>query len=144
MDNVFTAAGAVSSVAHRKVESKPNASFSPSFGVHHGLIKDPNWPPASFPEQGTAAARRLRRVAAAFEVAFEGGQAAVTGDISAGGAMFLFERALNTGLVYVLVDGHVARAEVLSAHPKDGKFAHHCRFLDVDEAGAVWHAIEVR
>lgn len=142
MDNVFTAAGALSSVAHRKVESKPSAKFSPSFGVHRGLIKDPNWPPVEFPEHGTAASRRQLRVPARFEVRVRQQQVPVTGDLSSGGAMFLFAWRVDARIIEVRVQGQVARAEVLSTSKKGGQFAHHCRFIDAAEGQRVWAAVE--
>ncbi len=141
MDNTFTKSGSVSSVINRTGRTTASSKFSPSFGVHRGLIKDPNWPPAQFPEHGTAASRRFRRIDSNFDVALRGEQVAVTGDISEGGAMFLLDRRVDTKVIDVVIKGMAARAEVLSASKKGSMFAHHCRFLDSAESLPVWEAV---
>jgi hypothetical protein len=141
MHDAFTKSASVSSVINRTTQSKSSGKFSPSFGVHRGLIKDPNWPPAEFPEHGTAASRRFRRVELPFEVSLRGEQVQVKGDISEGGAMFLLDRRVETKVVDVVVHGKVARAEVLSTSKKGSLFAHHCRFTDSSEALPVWDVV---
>lgn len=141
MTDVFTKSSSVGTVIHRQGRSTASGKFSPSFGVHRGLIKDPNWPPAQFPEHGTAAARRFRRVELAFEVELRGETANVKGDVSEGGAMFLFERQVETRHVDIVVKGKAARAEVLSTSKRGTAFAHHCRFIDASEALPVWEAV---
>lgn len=141
MDNTFTSAGSFSSVSRRRVRSKASEKFSPSFGVHRGLIKDPNWPPAAMPEGGSAASRRFRRVEAKFDVELRGESVTVVGDISQGGAMFLLSRKVETKVVDIVVQGRAARAEILSTSQKGDLFAHHCRFLDSSESLPVWHTI---
>ncbi len=141
MHDAFTRATSVQSVINRKGHTSASRKFSPSFGVHHGLIKDPNWPPAVFPEHGTAASRRFRRVEMNFYVELRGETVTVQGDVSAGGAMFLFDRKVETKVVDVVVLGKVARAEVLSISKKGELFAHHCRFIDLGEARPVWDAV---
>lgn len=141
MSDVFTKSSSVASVIHRKGHSSASAKFSPSFGVHHGLIKDPNWPPAQFPEHGTAASRRFRRVEFSFGVELRGEAHQVRGDVSEGGAMFLLDRRVETKNVDIVVKGVVARAEVLSTSKKGASFAHHCRFIDAAEARPVWEAV---
>lgn len=141
MTDVFTKASSVGSVIHRQGRSTASGKFSPSFGVHRGLIKDPNWPPAQFPEGGTAAARRFRRVELAFEVELRGETATVKGDVSQGGAMFLLDRQVETRHVDIVVKGKAARAEVLSTSKRGGAYAHHCRFIDAGEALPVWEAV---
>lgn len=141
MHDAFTKSSSVSSVINRTAQSKASQKFSPSFGVRRGLIKDPNWPPAEFPEHGSAASRRFRRVELPFEVAVRGEQVAVKGDISEGGAMFLLDRRVETKVVDVVVHGKVARAEVLSTSKKGALFAHHCRFTDSSEALPVWDVV---
>ena len=141
MSDVFTKSSSVSSVITRTAQNKKAGKFSPSFGVRHGLIKDPNWPPAEFPEHGTAASRRFRRVNMAFGVELRGEAVQVKGDVSEGGAMFLLDRRVETKHVDIVVKGLVARAEVLSASKKGAEFAHHCRFIDSAEALPVWEAV---
>ncbi len=141
MDNAFTSSNSVGSVARRRVRSKASAKFSPSFGVHRGLIKDPNWPPAEFPEHGTAASRRFRRVETAFDVGLRGESVTVVGDVSQGGAMFLLGRRVETKVVDIMVQGVSARAEVLSTSKKGALWAHHCRFLDAAESMPVWQQV---
>ena len=141
MSDVFTKAATISSVITRKGHSTASGRFSPSFGVHRGLIKDPNWPPAQFPEHGTAASRRFRRVELSFEVELRGEAHHVQGDVSEGGAMFLLGRKVETKHVDIVVKGKAARAEVLSASKKGTAFAHHCRFIDAAEALPGWEAV---
>ncbi len=141
MSDVFTKSTSISSVINRKGHSTASGKFSPSFGVRQGLIKDPNWPPAEFPEHGTAASRRFRRVEATFGVELRGEAHEVRGDISEGGAMFLLGRRVDTSHVDIVVKGVAARAEVLSASKKGTSFAHHCRFIDAAEAQPVWEAV---
>lgn len=141
MHDAHSKSASVSSVINRTGTSKPSGKFSPSFGVRHGLIKDPNWPPAQFPESGNAASRRFRRVETKFEVVVRGVRTPVTGDISQGGAMFLLDRRLDTTTIGVVAAGKAARAEVLSVSQKGNLFAHHCRFVDVSESLPVWEAI---
>ncbi len=141
MHDAFTKTASVSSVINRTGTSKVSSKFSPSFGVRRGLIKDPNWPPAEFPEHGAAASRRFRRIETTFDVALRGEQVTVKGDVSQGGAMFLLDRRVDTKVIDIVVKGHAARAEVLSASKKGAMFAHHCRFLDVSESQPVWEAI---
>ena len=141
MSDVFTKTGSVSSVINRKGVSTASGKFSPSFGVRRGLIKDPNWPPAQFPDHGSAASRRFRRVELAFDVELRGEAVSVHGDVSEGGAMFLLDRRVETSHVDIVVKGKAARAEVLSASKKGLAFAHHCRFIDSAEALPVWEAV---
>lgn len=141
MDNAFTKASSVSAVSRRRVRSRASEKFSPSFGVHRGLIRDPNWPPAELPEGGSAASRRFRRVEARFDVELRGESVTVVGDVSRGGAMFLLDRRVETKVVDVLVGGRAARAEVLSVSRKGDLYAHHCRFVDAAESMPVWRAV---
>src|SRR4051812_3058754 len=115
MSDVFTKSNSVSSVINRKGHSTASGKFSPSFGVRRGLIKDPNWPPHEFPEHGSAASRRFRRIEASFGIELRGEAHEVKGDVSQGGAMFLLDRKLDSKQVDIIVKGHAARAEVLSA-----------------------------
>lgn len=141
MSDVFTKSSSVGSVIHRQGRSTAAGKFSPSFGVRRGLIKDPNWPPAQFPEHGTAASRRFRRVEATFDIAVRGENVEVKGDVSEGGAMFLLNRRLDVKQLAIVVKGHAAKAEVLSTSKKGNAFAHHCRFLDSSESRPVWEAV---
>lgn len=141
MHDAHSKSGSVSSVINRSGRSTASGKFSPSFGVHRGLIKDPNWPPAQFPEHGTAASRRFRRVETKFVISVRGEELEVKGDVSEGGAMFLLDRRLEVKALHVVVGGKAARAEVLSCSKKGNLFAHHCRFTSVDEAQPVWAAV---
>ena len=141
MDNPFSKSGNASAVSARHAHSEAKRRFSPSYGVHKGYIKDPNWPPAHFPEDGVAAARRYRRVVVNFEVEFDGVKQAVQGDLSAGGAMFLLPAHRNDTQVVVILKGVRARAEVLSVSPKGALFAHHCHFIDATEGQALFEAV---
>jgi len=141
MSDVFTKSGSVGSVIHRQGRSTAAGKFSPSFGVRRGLIKDPSWPPPHFPEHGSAASRRFRRVEATFDISLRGEQIEVKGDVSQGGAMFVLNRRLDAKQIEIVVKGHTARAEIVSTSKKGNAFAHHCRFLDSSESLPVWEAV---
>lgn len=142
MSDVFTKSTSIASVINRKGHSTASGKFSPSFGVHQGLIKDPNWPPAEFPDHGgSAASRRFRRVETSFKVELADETLTVRGDVSEGGVMFLLDRRVEQKHVKIIVKGRPARAELLSASKKGASFAHHCRFLDSAEALPVWEAV---
>jgi len=134
MYDAMTRAGSAGSSIHRKTKKHANAQFSPSWGVHKGLIRDPNWPPAQFPEAGTAAARRSRRIACDFQVKVSGQVLNVHGDISRGGAMFILGERLPASQVVVLYKGHAASAEVISHTTRGAQTAHHLRFIASAEA----------
>ncbi|MBL8910757.1 MAG: PilZ domain-containing protein [Archangium sp.] len=144
MHDAHSKSGSISSsVSKRSTKSTAAGKFSPSFGVRRGLIKDPNWPPAQFPEHGTAASRRFRRVDTKFIISVRGEEAEVKGDVSEGGAMFLLDRRLDAKTVHVMVGGKAARAEILSCSKKGNAYAHHCRFTSADEAQPVWAAVAI-
>lgn len=128
--------------SHRKVKKHSNAAFSPSWGVHKGLIRDPNWPPAQFPEAGTAAARRSRRIACDFQVLIGQQSLNVHGDISKGGAMFILTERLPVSSVVVSYKGHRATAEVISHTTRGNQTAHHLRFVASAEALPLAQAVE--
>ena len=95
--------------------------FSPSFGVRNGYIKDPNWPPAQMPEEGTAAQRRQLRVKCGFMIRSNGVLRATAGDLSAGGAKFSVESRIGDA-VEVLVGDVSARATVLQVLEGGGQW----------------------
>jgi hypothetical protein len=127
---------------HRKLKKHSNAQFSPSWGVHKGLIRDPNWPPAQFPTAGTAAARRSRRIACDFQVQVGGKTLNVHGDISRGGAMFTLAERLSATQVLVSYKGRSAAAEVISHTTRGAQTAHHLRFVASAEALPLAAAVE--
>lgn len=137
MDNVFTnAAGATS----RKFSNQTKGSrFSPSYGVHRGFIKDPNWPPAQFPAEGNAASRRLRRMPATFQVRVDGSEPmSVTGNLSSGGVMFTMSSGLKSEQIEVLLGGATAKAVVIASESNGTGFNYRAQFLDVSDAANVW------
>ena len=122
----------------RRVKTSVTEKFSPSFGVHHGMIPDPNWPPAEFPEGTVAMQRKDRRVACDFNVELGGVSTKVTGDLSRGGAMFLLPAAAGQDVVTVELRGVRAEARVLSTSPRNGQIAHHAQFMDPESAKVLW------
>ena len=142
MDDAFRKSASPSSVINRSAKSKKAGRFSPSFGVHQGLIKDPNWPPAEMPEKGTAAARRSKRVLLPFHIVVQGETYPVQGDISEGGAMFLLGNELQQKTVDIKLGDALARVEILSVSKKGKAWAHHCRFLETKKAKLVWAAVQ--
>jgi hypothetical protein len=141
MDNVFTKAAGASSNRKFANQSKV-ARFSPSYGVRRGFIKDPNWPPAQFPEEGTASSRRLRRMPATFQVGVgETAPITVTGNISSGGVMFTMSNVLTRSQVDVRFGTASARAEVIASESKDAQFVYRAQFLDLYAGAAVWMAL---
>jgi len=145
MDDVFSKAPG--SGSNRTFKAKEvRAHFSPSYGVHRGLIKDPSWPPTHFPEDGAAMARRSLRADCSFQVLFDGGAPIkVTGDISDGGARFVAPAHASDSHVQVLVDDRgtqvAARAEILSCHAKGNGFEYRARIPDAVQATALWQAV---
>jgi hypothetical protein len=142
MDNVFNkAAGAA---GNRKLGTGSKvARFSPSYGVRRGFIKDPNWPPAQFPDEGNAANRRFRRMPATFQVKVGDAVEALTvsGNISSGGAMFVMSSVLGSDQVQVSYNGATANAAVIASESKGGQFMYRAHFLDENEAASVWMAL---
>ncbi len=141
MDNVFNKAAGAGS--HRKFGNQPKvARFSPSYGVRKGFIKDPNWPPAQFPVDGLATARRLRRIPASFQVSVGGGEARqVTGNLSAGGVMFAMPNLLTSEKIEVSFGGYKAAAEVIASESKGLLFIYRAHFTDLDAAAEIWLAL---
>ena len=141
MDNVFNKAAGAGS--NRKFGNQPKAArFSPSYGVRKGFIKDPNWPPAEFPLEGMATARRFRRIPASFQVSVGGFDAiTVTGNVSSGGVMFAMPNVLTSEKIEVMFNGHKAAAEVIASESKGSMFIYRAHFTDLDAAGEIWVAL---
>ena len=141
MDNVFSKAAGAST--NRKFSHKTKvALFSPSFGVRHGFIKDPNWPPASFPSEGLATSRRFRRVPASFEVRIDQGETiAVNGNLSSGGVMFVTSIRLTSEKIEVKFGDLRAEAEVIACEGPGPQFICRARFTDLDAGGEIWFAL---
>jgi hypothetical protein len=127
---------------HRNLKKRRNAQFSPSWGVHKGLIRDPNWPPAQFPEAGSAAARRSRRVTCDFDIEVNGQVRHVHGDISRGGAMFILTERLPVSQLVVAYRGLKANAEVISHTSRGIETRHHVRFVSPQGALPLALAVE--
>lgn len=125
-------------VITRRAKSSVTEKFSPSFGVHQGMIPDPNWPPAEFPEGNVAMQRKDRRVACGFTLEVDGKRSEVTGDLSRGGAMFLLPARVAVQVVIIEVRGVRAEARVLSTSERNNQVAHHAQFIDADAAKALW------
>ena len=62
MSDIFTKAGSVSSVINRKGQSSASGRFAELRGCTAASSRTRTQPPAEFPETGTAASRRFRRV----------------------------------------------------------------------------------
>ncbi len=130
------------SVNGRKLASKETMRFSPSYGVRMGFIKDPNWPPAQFPDEGNATDRRYRRIACTFKVRNDDGELiSTTGDISSGGARFALKRPLVTDTVEIVGGNRKARAEIIATVSTVNGYVYRTRFLDLIEAEPVVAAI---
>jgi hypothetical protein len=124
----------------RRREGTGKMHFSPSYGVRKGFIKDPNWPPAQLPEEGTAAQRRLLRVKCTFSVRAPGcEEVQTTGDISSGGAKFTLDAALGTE-VEIVANDCVARAKVLQVLKGAGQYTYRVQFVDAQAGGEVFEA----
>ncbi len=123
----------------KSAESKAKPQ-SPSFGVHHGLIRNPNWPPP--PGVSMPTDRRLaKRVRYSFQILVGGRAVTVAGDISATGAMFLLERLLPSSHVELAIEvpGETQprrlSGEVIRTSNKGGFIAHHVRFNEPEQFG---------
>ena len=133
------------SITNRKLESKESMRFSPSYGVRKGFIKDPNWPPAQFPDEGNATDRRFRRIACTFKVRNDDGELVTcTGDISEGGARFALKKPLVTETVEIVGGQFKARAEIIATVSTLQGYIYRTRFLDLIEAQPVFTAITAR
>lgn len=133
-----------SSFPHRrggKAHKKPFTAAS--FGVRHGFIADPNWPPAQFPAKGSAHQRRQLRVPASFAVSLDGAAPFhVTGNLSLGGAMFLLPDARSPQSLEVISGDARAHAQVLHTRAlPSGAVAHHVCFLDAQQARHLWESL---
>jgi hypothetical protein len=126
---------------NRRTKKDEVHRFSPSFGVHEGLIPDPNWPPVQFPDNSVAMQRKYRRVACSFSLEVEGKKRTVHGDVSEGGAMFLLDAPLGVSEVVVEVRGQAALARVLTSNAKGPEVAYHAQFLDPEQGAKVWRAL---
>jgi hypothetical protein len=126
---------------NRRTRKDEVKKFSPSFGVHVGLIPDPNWPPVQFPDNSVAMQRKHRRVACTFSLQVEGKKSTVSGDVSVGGVMFLWPQKLGVTEVIVEVRGVSALAKVLSSNQRAEVIAHHAQFVDPVEGAKVWKAL---
>ncbi len=137
------------SALHRrrvKHQKKTHTKIPASFGVRHGLIKDPNWPPANFPSEGTATQRRFLRIVASYAVRIDGGDiVSVEGNISEGGVMFILPSMVEGAVVEVVAPGvtgqRSARVEVIKARLNGSTVVHHARFVDRSTAAPVWNSI---
>ena len=113
---------------------------SPSYGVHNGLIRNPNWPPPPGVEMPTD--RRMSpRFEYSFELLYAGRAITVNGDVSATGAMFVLERLMPTSHVElsVRIPGESlprrVAGEVIRTSYKGAHIAHHVRFNDPAQLG---------
>lgn len=130
------------SVSARKLETKQSMRFSPSYGVRKGFIKDPNWPPAQFPDQGNASDRRFRRIACSFKVRNDDGELiTTTGDISEGGARFAMKKPLVTESVEIVAGELKTRAEIIATVSGKSGYVYRTRFVDQVQAYPVYSAI---
>jgi hypothetical protein len=126
---------------NRRTRKDEVKKFSPSFGVHLGLIPDPNWPPVQFPDNSVAMQRKHRRVACSFSLDIQGKKSAVQGDVSVGGVLFLWPEQLTVTEVIVEIRGQAALARVLSSNQRGAVIAHHAQFVDPAEGAKVWKAL---
>jgi hypothetical protein len=130
------------SITGRKLATKETMRFSPSYGVRKGFIKDPNWPPAQFPDEGNATDRRFRRIACSFKIRNDDGELiSTTGDISEGGARFALKKPLVTDTVEIVGGEKKARAEIIATVSTVQGYVYRTRFLDTVEAFPVFKAI---
>ena len=139
---MYDSQGGGSAVAgiHRKFKQHGDETFSPSYGVRMGFIKDPNWPPSQFPEGSTAQNRRFRRVACEFSVRIGGTELKATGNLSFGGAMFVLPRAFESRTAEVVLGSTVAKCEVIETSSHGTDVTYRARFIDRTQAAALWDA----
>lgn len=128
-------------VVKRAVKSVASRRFSPSYGVHQGLIPDPNWPPTQFPTDSVAMQRKDRRVACALKLELDGRRVEVTGDLSKGGAMLMLPKRLKSNLLTVEVRGVAAQVAIVSVSARGNALAHHGRFVDAAAGARLWKAL---
>jgi hypothetical protein len=101
-----------------------------------GFIPNPNWPPPPGSEDPTER-RTAVRVPLAFQLGLGRGQRiAVSGNVSAGGAMFLLNQPLQNPRIDIYVklpaetqETHVV-GELIAASPDRGAVVHRVRWVD--------------
>ena len=129
-------------VRNRRVKTTATKRFSPSHGVATGAIPDPNWPPPELPKTETAMRRRTRRIRCAFSVWVGSKKHRVRGDISKGGARFLFPDDLEASEVVLELKNVRARARVIGKTGRTKKEqAYHAKFVVDLEGELIWNAL---
>jgi hypothetical protein len=140
MDDSF---GGTSGLRYRRrfKAKEERGSFSPSYGVRHGIVPNPNWPPP--PNVEVATDRRASpRVPLTFHLRLGAERLKVDGDISAGGAGFQLNQPLELNQVELFVtfpsDNRERRlvADILRVQVIDGAVFHHARWHDPTEVAA--------
>ena len=137
---MFDAINKAGGIGHRLGLKSGGMHFSPSYGVRNGFIKDPNWPPAQMPEDGSVSNRRQLRVKCGFMIRIAGANLVPTfGDISSGGAKFTLDAAIGNE-VEVLAGDFVAKAEVLQVLKGAGKFTYRVKFTDPEAGNQIFES----
>ncbi len=146
----FSIGGSAQRVAFKRRFDKNKGAkakpVSPSYGVHRGFIRNPNWPPGPGVEMPTD--RRLaKRVRYQFDLLYAGKAIAVSGDVSETGAMFVLDRVMPSKNVEILVrvpaESQPRRlaGEVIRTSYKGQFIAHHVKFLQGSLDGAIANMI---
>lgn len=129
----------------RTKEAKPKA-VSPSYGVHRGFIRNPNWPPGPGVEMPTDR-RMAKRVRYQFDLLYAGNAIAVNGDLSETGAMFVLDRLMPSKNVEISVrvpaesEPRRLAGEVIRTSYKGQFIAHHVKFFQGSLDGAIGQMI---
>ena len=123
----------------RRFKKRTGLLCAPSFGVANGFVADIERPlPAGAPVR-----RRSRRIPSSFHMRVGEDWIRVAGDVSGGGALVLFPQQLggtDAELVIELADGSNrwrARGEVIGVERRGARYAHHIRFTNTAQLGAL-------
>ena len=117
---------------------------SASRGVRYGYIADAEQPLAP----GVESKRKSRRIPASFYFQKAGEWVRVSGDISSGGALVLFDEKILGNPIRLMIeleDGNgrwEIQGQILSRDRRGERFGHHVRFTNLTEVRGLAEAIE--
>jgi hypothetical protein len=132
MDNVFSSGRGLES---RRSLKSGTTGCSASLAVRMGYRADVERP---LPE-GQASMRRARRIPTSFYLTIDERTLRVSGDLSTGGALVLWDEQLPTSEVSLTIklreneQSFTARGEIVFVEMRGERFAHHIRFVQPRE-----------
>jgi hypothetical protein len=137
MEDAFSGSGGL---RHTRKFAKAGRSYSPSYGVKKGLIRDPHWPAPLTDGEGASPRRQSLRVPTTFEVHSSSSKFTVQGDLSVGGAMFVAPNRIEDEYVVIVPEkDHTirARGKIIGRRTEANGVVHHVRFDDEPETAQI-------